>query len=82
MWTPVVLVLWLKNTTFGIEDDGRVNHLLETSHTSEGKYSISFTYKELLPFEDRWVLMRVIGECSQVLDRVKICNADRLEQLR
>ena len=91
-WFAVKMIIVVKLTVWGIEDDGSVNYLLVSDRFSK-QHSISFSYKEPLPIKpDKWFEMYFEGECSEMwaLDpdptertwgfprRAKICSADKL----
>jgi len=56
----MVIWIWIKIFTYGVEDDGQINYMLTTPR---GVYSISFSSKEILPFSE-WVQARVGMECE------------------
>ncbi len=45
----ITLVMWAKLTTWGVEDDGTVNHLLETATGPNPQMHLSFSAEDALP---------------------------------
>ena len=86
MWVNMVFMTYMAITTTGQEDDGTYNYLVES--TGSGKYSISISTKDPLPYGKREsFIARFRGECSNVFtiddnwvtSKAYICNADSLQ---
>lgn len=66
-WIPVKLFLVVQLTTWGVETDGTVNHLLETQRSSQTQYSVSISTNKPLPIKENfWYEIVVEGECSKL----------------
>lgn len=82
----VKIVLWLQLTHWGIESDGTVNHLLETSNPRTTEYAISISTEKPLPIKPKqWFKAEITGECSlglilhnDVPARAYLCNANTI----